>query len=334
MKKTGAVQKIQRLIYAVMGLTVLGEWWHLMSLVSKGNNNIVEVTPITPAKNEPNTLKKKELLINPNANPLVLFDVPSHVEEPTRELIADPDAKLQQEILTRRLVYLTFGENCCAKAKVRACSAFHGVHETAGLQPAALTCMACSSSDIDQAFKDANAQIFANHRGYAYFLWKPYLINKTLHSMQEGDYLIYMDAGAYLVSPIHPLLVLLERKKYEVLTFGVGLSQGDFCKRDAFVRQKCDTPACHDAMQVNAAFSIWKRGAAALALAESWLRDSADYHTISDDANVEGLPDLPGFKSHRHDQATITNVLTRDHYARDTTNGPALFMIVHDRDIS
>jgi hypothetical protein len=87
-------------------------------------------------------------------------------------------------------------------------------------------------------------------------------------------------------------------------------------------------------MQVNAAFSIWRKGPTSRRLAEAWLRDSTDFHTISDDPNVDGLPNLPGFRSHRHDQATLTNVLTRDHFPRDVTNGPATFMIIHDRNKS
>jgi hypothetical protein len=116
-----------------------------------------------------------------------------------------------------------------------------------------------------------------------------------------------------------------------VLTFGVGLTQAHFCKRDAFVRQKCDSRRCHDAMQVNAALFLWKKGPFSRMVADAWLRDSLDYQSISDNDNIEGMPNLPGFKSHRHDQALLTHVLTREKWPRDVENGPATFMIVHDR---
>lgn len=259
-----------------------------------------------------------------------LFDVPLNLWPPTREIIADPSPELQQTILSRRIVYLTFGHNCCEMSKKRACDSFHRLHTDS-------ICIAAGDEDIDDDFKERNKDIFASSRGYAYFVWKPYLINKTLHDdslMRENDYLVYMDAGAYLQSPIHPLLVLLEKQESPILTFGVGLQQSNFCKRDAFVRQKCDTDECHNAMQVNAAFMVFRKDAVSKEFAGKWLADSSDFATISDNANVEGLPDLSGFVSHRHDQAVITNVLTRDRYVRDTTNGPATFMIVHDRDKS
>jgi len=237
-------------------------------------------------------------------------------------------------ILSKNIHYITFGQNCCAESKHRACKSFFDVHAEL-YRSGKLTCVAADFDHIDPAFKTKHSKILENSRGAGYFLWKPYLINKTLHdpSIRETDYIMYMDAGAYLSGPIQPLLVLLERSQpsTQTLTFGVGLTQSDYCKRDAFIRQRCDTPSCHDAMQVNAAFSIWKKGPSSRRLAHAWLSDSTDYHTISDEPNVDNLPNLPGFKSHRHDQSTLTNVLTRDNYPRDTTNGPATFMIVHDR---
>jgi hypothetical protein len=37
-----------------------------------------------------------------------------------------------------------------------------------------------------------------NHRGFGYWLWKPYIINKLLEKLSEGDILIYADSGCGL----------------------------------------------------------------------------------------------------------------------------------------
>ena len=146
---------------------------------------------------------------------------------------------------------------------------------------------------------------------------------------------MYADAGSYLsnlTGPIEPLLVLLERQNDTlngVLTFGVGLPQSQFCKRDTFVRQRSDTPACHDAMQVNGAFSVWRKNFHSLRVVDAWLRDCMDHQSLSD--SPSSSPELPAFRKHRHDQAILTNVLTREGWGRDVTNGPATFMIKHDR---
>ena len=35
-------------------------------------------------------------------------------------------------------------------------------------------------------------------KGYAYWSWKPYIIKQTLEEMNDGDILLYMDAGSTL----------------------------------------------------------------------------------------------------------------------------------------
>lgn len=41
---------------------------------------------------------------------------------------------------------------------------------------------------------------------HSLWLWKPYIIYQMLGAIQDGDYLVYADAGSHLESPIHPLL--------------------------------------------------------------------------------------------------------------------------------
>ena len=42
--------------------------------------------------------------------------------------------------------------------------------------------------------------ILANKRGYGYWLWKPYLIMKTLEQMNDNDILVYADCGCEIES--------------------------------------------------------------------------------------------------------------------------------------
>jgi hypothetical protein len=202
-----------------------------------------------------------------------LFEVPDNLWPPTRALMVNSTNDLRWKILNKKKIYITYGENCCQSSLSRACHA--------ALSKAAMDdCRALNSKTLDSDFREKNSKILSQKKGAGLWLWKPYIINKTLHEMADGEYLVYADAGAYFNGPIHPLLVLLERLDASyggVLVFGVGTAQRSFCKRDAFVRQRCDTPACHDARQVNGALSIWRRGAHALRVVEAWLRDCQDY---------------------------------------------------------
>jgi hypothetical protein len=40
--------------------------------------------------------------------------------------------------------------------------------------------------------------IINNHRGYGYWLWKSYIIKKTMENMADGDILLYLDCGCEL----------------------------------------------------------------------------------------------------------------------------------------
>ena len=38
-----------------------------------------------------------------------------------------------------------------------------------------------------------------NKRGYGYWLWKSYLINKTIGKLKDGDILLYADSGCEIL---------------------------------------------------------------------------------------------------------------------------------------
>ena len=259
--------------------------------------------------------------------PLVALAAPLLPLDLNEDACSPPTARLLRALARQRtpqrVHYLTFGHGCCALAKARACAA---------ARPFVDACRALDMYAVDPAFQRAHAETLTTARGGGLWLWKPYLINRTLHDadlMDEGDSLLYVDAGAYLTGAVDPLLWLADHND-GVLTFGVGLPQRAYCKRDAFVRQRCDTPECHAAMQVNGAFSVWRKSPHARRVADAWLRDCMDHAALSDAPSVQA-PELDGFVAHRHDQALLTNVLTREGWPRDTTHGDAAYMLVHDR---
>ena len=236
-------------------------------------------------------------------------------------------------ISTTRKVYITYGDRCCSISKNRAC-------EHALSQGKCDECYAFDRSIIDPEFQILHQKILSTTRGAGLWLWKPYIINKTLHTqLQDGEYLIYADAGIYFVGPVHPALYHMEAR--DDVFHGVLISSGfhpmfQYCKRDAFVRQRCDTDQCHQANQVDGAFSFWRKGPHALRVANAWLADAIDYASISDAANIEGLPNLNGFIDHRHDQAVLTNVMMRENWSYQNNKQMAqlMAMFVHDRNKS
>ena len=49
--------------------------------------------------------------------------------------------------------------------------------------------------DLDDSFKERFSEILSKRRGGGHYIWKPYIVRKTLSLMKEDDILVYADAG-------------------------------------------------------------------------------------------------------------------------------------------
>ena len=65
--------------------------------------------------------------------------------------------------------------------------------------------------DLDHEFKHKNKEILSRGRGNGLWLWKPYIINKTIvEKLDYGDYLIYTDAAMIFMNSSHLLIDFLK----------------------------------------------------------------------------------------------------------------------------
>ena len=87
-----------------------------------------------------------------------------------------------------------------------------------------------SPGDIDLQYYNNNKTIFDEKRGAGLWLWKPYIILKTLGSMADGDYLFYADSGSYFIRPVDHLISCLETDNNEIMTFDTPLLNIQFAK--------------------------------------------------------------------------------------------------------
>jgi hypothetical protein len=52
--------------------------------------------------------------------------------------------------------------------------------------------------DIDEHFKQKVGKYWNESRGGGLWLWKPYIVYKTLEKLNDGDFLVYIDSGSHL----------------------------------------------------------------------------------------------------------------------------------------
>ena len=160
-----------------------------------------------------------------------------------------------------------------------------------------------------------HADILDEPRGAGYWVWKPFIILDALKRVAAGDYVVYYDCGRAdgfrFRQSIAPLIEWCEHENNGMLpgVYWPATRNAYWTKRDCFVLMGADVESIWAAGQAQATFSVWKRTPGNIAIVERWLDYCCDRRIVTDDPNVCGLPNLPGFIDHRHDQSVLNNVM-------------------------
>jgi hypothetical protein len=155
-------------------------------------------------------------------------------------------------------------------------------------------------------------------RGSGYWLWKPFIIRSLLEEAGEDDIVVYADAAITVLRPLAPLFELCRRQRGILVFRGHYDRSGGpspcraWTKRDGFVLAGCDTRAFHDAPMLDASFLVFENSRRARAFVDEWLDLCSDPRILTDARNTCGLPNLPDFVDHRHDQSVLSLLAARD----------------------
>ena len=162
--------------------------------------------------------------------------------------------------------------------------------------------------DIDPAFRARNKEILDNPRGGGYYLWKPYVFYKGYQELQEGDYLIYTDAGAVYVDEIQKLIDCMEKEQVNLMLFSLQneMLERKYTKRDAFILTGCDEEKYANTPQSIGGYMVCKKAPEVEDFFQEVLSYAQDIRVISDRPNVMGKKNYPDFIDHRHDQSVIS----------------------------
>jgi len=169
-----------------------------------------------------------------------------------------------------------------------------------------------------------NKSILDEICGAGYWAWKPYFILKALEQLKEGDILFYCDAGSMFVESPAPLIQLATTHPQGLVLFDARpLKNRQFTKRDCFLRTGCDKKEFWDANKVIATILVVRKCSSALTFLNEWLHHCQDRVAITDDPNICGNADLPGYLQHRWDQAILSVLAAK--YKIETFRNPTLW---------
>ena len=159
---------------------------------------------------------------------------------------------------------------------------------------------------IDVEFLKKNYEILSKNRGAGYWLWKPYIIAKTLEQIADGDVLIYSDSASHFIHSVDPLIELLNEDKYGILSFEWEGLEGAWTKRDAFILMGVDDLGFERSNQRLGSPILLKKSFLTQQFFNEYLFFACDARIISDNQNVMGHPNYAGFQEHRHDQSIFS----------------------------
>ncbi len=164
-----------------------------------------------------------------------------------------------------------------------------------------------SAKDIDKDFYQANKKILNKRRGAGYWLWKPYIIHKTLKesSIKDGDIVFYCDAGIEFLAPIDSHFSLFNELQQDVILFDTNVLCKDRCKRDSFILMNCDEQKAYDFPVILAGVQFYKKSLESITFIEKLLKYCSDYRIITDSRSKLGQ-ELEEFRWHRHDQSIFS----------------------------
>lgn len=189
---------------------------------------------------------------------------------------------------------MTIAANICEQSALQ-----NNVHDVKIYQP----------KDIDAKFRKANAAILDQPRGCGYWLWKPYLIDRELKKMKDGQILIYADAGVEIINNVNHII---DRMTGDVWLFGNMWQHLHFCKADTFIPILSNQYYNYQGKQCQASVIVFRNTVGSRLFVHDWLKWCCVPSVIDDSPSK--LPNHPEFQDHRHDQAVLTCLAIRHNH--------------------
>lgn len=167
-----------------------------------------------------------------------------------------------------------------------------------------------SEKDFEPFFRKELHQI-RHPRGYGYWKWKSYLVKKTIDKMNENDIVIWSDVGNVFNNKgkqrFLEYLEMVHKSETGIVAF---LQEGNcekwWTKGDLFkFLNVYDAPSYTDTPQIWAGAFILKKTPTTIELINRWYDIHMNHYDLTTDKRSK-VPNLSGFREHRHDQSVFS----------------------------
>ena len=162
----------------------------------------------------------------------------------------------------------------------------------------------------DEEFWKRHSEFIENNKkGYGYWLWKPYIIKKTIDSLNDGDILMYLDSGCEInTQKRNEMIKYFNIVKTEYIISSFTYIEKYWAKMDLIKHLNVNVPEYLDTPQRQAGALLLYVCPKIRSLVNEWYETACNYNLIDDSPSIE--INVPGFGEHRHDQS-IFSLLTK-----------------------
>jgi hypothetical protein len=151
--------------------------------------------------------------------------------------------------------------------------------------------------------------LYLGARGGGFWLFKAIFLNETLKRMEDGDMVVWMDAGATLIA--YPEIPIQLAQKHGIFMSKQNHLNRRWIKRDCFVLMDCDDEKYWNDYQTDASFMIFTKTPFVEDFLKKFLAHCSDARKLTD-ARSDTAPNLPEFEDHRHDQAIVSLMAAKE----------------------
>jgi hypothetical protein len=167
-----------------------------------------------------------------------------------------------------------------------------------------------SESDLpDEVMSLFSPVRFDQTRGFGFWAWKPYLINRKIDSLQDGDVLVYLDAGFEINPGGQPRFTyyLDFVARHDVLVFPIAQQHRRWVKPHSSLKIETQN---YFRNQVAGGFVMLKVSDLSRRITRRWYELAFEDNGAALTDWVEGGQTIGSeFMEHRHDQAILTHVI-------------------------
>lgn len=142
-----------------------------------------------------------------------------------------------------------------------------------------------SDEDIkkDKAFYKKNLKILSVEKGNGFYLWKPYIILKTIESLKEDDVLMYCDVDTIFLDDFKPVISTMLKNRLDIMVFDLPNKEYQYSKYNLCEALGLTSQDILTSNQRCASYHLWRKTEFSLNFLNEWLDLCSQYDLICDD---------------------------------------------------